>query len=142
MVLEVSQIMATENGNTFDVTSQLMNDFDYQWVRDGSPVSGGTGATVSLASSDENGSYVLEANLDGFSVSSNPLDVVLNSGENIAIANSGNQICDDVTVRISTAYDLTGRTFNWLRNGQSIDNSTTELVATQEGIYQLSVMFR
>ena len=140
IVLEVSQITATENGNTFDVTSQLINDFSYQWSRDGALVSGGTGSSVSLASSSENGGYTLEANLDAFSSTSNRLDVVLNSGETIAISNTGSQLCDGVTISLSTTADLSGRTFNWLRNGQSIDSSSSELTATDDGVYQLSVL--
>ena len=106
VVLEVTQITATESSNTFDVTSQLINDFTYQWMKDGVAVADGAGATVSLASSAENGTYVLDANLDSFSVSSNTLDVVLNSGETIAIANNGTQLCDGVTISLSTSYDL------------------------------------
>jgi len=140
VVLEVGQIMATENGNTFDVTAQLINDFSYQWSRDGAAVGGGTGSSVSIASSAENGSYTLAADLDAFSMTSNSLDVVLNSGETIAISGTGSQICDGVTIDISTTYDLNGRTFNWTRDGQSIDSSSLELTATQEGTYQLSVM--
>ena len=140
VVLEVNQITATEGGNTFDVTSQLINDFNYQWMRDGAAVSGGTGASVSLASSTENGNYILEADLGAFSATSNTLGVVLNSGETITIANTGSQLCDGVTISISTTYDLNGRTFSWNRNGQPIDTSSLELTATEEGAYQLSVM--
>ena len=140
VLLEVNQITATENGNTFDVTSQLRNDFNYQWMKDGAAVSGGTGASVSLASSEENGSYTLEADLDSFSMTSNPLEVVLNSGETIAITNSGTQLCDGVVIRLSTSYDLAGKTFNWTRNGQSVDTSSSEFTATEEGVYQLSVV--
>ncbi|MGD1947321.1 MAG: gliding motility-associated C-terminal domain-containing protein [Croceivirga sp.] len=140
IILEVSKISALENGNAFDVTSQLQNDFAYQWMKDGAIVSGGTGATVSLASSSENGTYTLEANLDTFSMTSNGLGVVLNSGESITITDTGSQICDGVTIDLSTSYDLSGRTFSWTRNGQSIDTSSGQLTATEEGVYQLSVM--
>lgn len=140
IVLEVDRITATENGNTFDVTSQLINDFSYQWLSEGVPVSGGTGSSVSLASSSENGNYVLDAALGAFSATSNTLEVVLNSGETLTVANSGSQLCDGVTITISTGYDLNGRTFSWNRNGQSVDSSSSELIATEEGVYQLSVM--
>ncbi|MEM1257540.1 MAG: gliding motility-associated C-terminal domain-containing protein [Bacteroidota bacterium] len=140
IVLEVSQITATEGGNTFDVTSQLVNDFNYQWMKGDAPVSGGTGASVSLASSAENGDYTLEANLDAYSITSNALEVVLNSGETIAITSDGTQLCDGVTITLSTSYDLNGRTFSWTRNGQSIDTSSAELTASEEGVYQLSVV--
>jgi gliding motility-associated-like protein len=140
IVLEVTQIMATENGNTFDVTTQLINDFSYQWLIDGGSIAGATGSSISLASSDENGNYTLQADLDAFSMTSNALDVVLNSGDAISITNSGSQLCDGVTISLSTTYDLTGKTFNWTRNGQSIDGSSLELTATEDGVYQLSVM--
>ncbi len=140
IVLEVTQIMATENGNTFDVTTQLINDFSYQWIKNGASVTGATGSSISLASSAENGDYTLDANLDSFSMTSNALGVVLNSGDTIAISNSGTQLCDGVTITLSTTYDLNGRTFSWTRNGQSIDTSSLELTATDEGVYQLSVV--
>jgi len=140
IVLEVTQITATENGNTFDVTTQLINDFSYQWMKDGAPVTGATGSTLSLASSDENGNYTLEADLDAFSMTSNNLGVVLNSGDTIAVSTNGSQLCDGVTITLSTTYDLDGRTFNWTRNGQSIDGSSIALTATEEGVYQLSVL--
>ena len=140
VVLEVNQITATENGNSFDVTSQLINDFSYQWMKDGAPVSGGSGSSLSLASSNENGAYTLEASLSSFSATSNNLNVVLNSGETISISGDGSQICDGVTISLTTPYDLNGRTFNWTRNGQSIDNSSTSFVASEDGRYQLSVV--
>ena len=140
VVLEVNQITATENGNSFDVTSQLINDFSYQWMKDGAPVSGGSGSSLSLASSNENGAYTLEASLSSFSATSNNLNVVLNSGETISISGDGSQICDGVTISLTTPYDLNGRTFNWTRNGQSIDNSSTTFVASEDGRYQLSVV--
>ncbi len=140
IVLEVSQITATENGNTFDVTSQLIDEFTYQWSKDGTNLTGETGAALSLASSNENGNYQLAASIDTFNNTSNALDVVLNSGETIAITNDGSQICDGVTIAVSTTYDLTGRTFSWLRNGVEVDTSSTAFTATEEGTYQLSVM--
>jgi len=139
IVLEVVQINAIENGNTIDVTDQLLNDFTYQWQRDSADVTGGTGSSISLASSDENGNYALNATLDEYSIRSNTLGVVLNSGEAITISSNGSQICDGVTVTVSTTYDLNGKTFSWTRNGESINDSSFELTATEEGIYQLSV---
>lgn len=139
VVLEVSSIMASENGTTFDVTSQLREDFNYQWMVDGASVMGGTGSSVSLASSSENGSYTLEANLSSYSLTSNALNVVLNSGETVAITANGDQICDGATVTIATSFDLDGKNFEWKRNGQSIDTSSIELNAENEGLYQLAV---
>ncbi|UOY08862.1 gliding motility-associated C-terminal domain-containing protein [Muricauda sp. SCSIO 64092] len=140
VVLEVSQINATENGNTFDVTAQLIDDFTYQWFKDGTAVGGSTGASLSLTSSAENGIYSLEANLGAFSETSNTLEVVLNSGASIAISSNGTQLCNGVTVTLSTTYDLTGTTFNWSRNGQNINASSTALTANEAGVYQLSVV--
>lgn len=140
VVLEVEQITATESGSAFDVTTQLLNDFTYQWVLDGSSIAGSTGASISLTSSTENGDYSLEANLDAFSVTSNLLDVTLNSGDTIAIQSDGSQLCDGVTITLSTNYDLAGKTFDWTRNGQSVGSSSDEYVASQSGVYQLSVL--
>ena len=139
IVLQVTQILATSGGTSSDVTDQVVNEFNYQWQKDGSPVAGANGSSISVASSVDNGNYVLNGSLDSFSPVSNELSVILNSGETVSITSSGAQLCDGVSLTINTSADLTGASFGWLLNGNEFDTTSTELTVSEAGVYQLSI---
>jgi len=128
------------NGTKIDVTADLKNTLSYQWKKDGVAVSGGTTSSLNLSDVTENGDYVLEASIDAFSMVSNSLSVVLTTSETLEITASEITICNTTDpISITTTTDVTGETFQWLKNGVSINTTDATLVTTEIGIYQLVI---
>ena len=138
-VLEISDIKAVVGAEELLVTSNVINNFNYQWLRNGTVINGENNTSISIASAEENGTYTLNATLDSFDIDSNALEVVLNSNASIEITSNGTQLCDGELLSISTSYNLTTVTYEWLLNGISIDNASEILQISQAGTYQLSV---
>lgn len=139
--LTLSVINAVSNtGAKTDVTSELQSAFSYQWKHDGSTIGGETSKTITVASLDDNGSYVLDGTLDAYNATSNSLDVKLPVNQNLVIAANGTVLCDGADpIVLTSSIDLTGQTFEWLKDGQVVDTSSEELTAGSVGVYQLVI---
>ncbi|NER09935.1 C-terminal domain of CHU protein family protein [Muriicola jejuensis] len=142
IALEVVTINALDTGgNPTDVTSSVINNFAYQWKRDGVNVGGATGSSLSLTDPSENGAYTLDGTLSSYASSSNSLSVQLLVNETLTISSTGTMSCGpSEPITISTATDLTGETFSWLRNNSDTGVSTPDLTVTEAGTYQLVLM--
>ena len=140
-ILALTQINAiATDGTSTDVTADLSADFTYQWTRNGSAVTGETSSTISLASSAENGDYILEGSLASFSPSSNQMNATLASGETVAISSTDLALCDGInSVTLTADIDLSSETFTWLRDGNSISTTDISLTASEIGVYELQV---
>lgn len=140
-VLALTQINAiTTAGTSIDVTTDLSSEFSYQWTRNGSAVADETGSTISLASSVDNGDYILEGGLDSFSSSSNQMNATLANEEIVTIFSTDLALCDGINSATLTAdIDLSSETFTWFRNGDSISTTAISLTATEIGVYELQV---
>ena len=138
VVLEVVSINAVAtDGTRADVTSQLQSQFTYVWEKDGVTVPSATNSSLSLVNNAENGNYMLIGTLDSFNPVSNQLPVQLAS-QAINITSTSNVFCNSADdIIISTTTDLTGETFEWTRNGTSINTTESSITVNQEGLYQL-----
>jgi gliding motility-associated-like protein len=138
-VLGVTTINAVDGGSSrTDVTTQLESAFAYQWQLDGADVVGATNQSISLTDVVENGSYVVNATLDSYNESSNPLPVQLLTSETIVIESTSLIYCNSSdTVTLSTQTDISSETFRWELNGASINTNSTSLNITQPGTYRL-----
>lgn len=139
--LAFSELTTTVDGMVYNLVGAI-EYADLKWVHDSVDVAGETNTSISLNAIEQNGSYYLyakfpDATID--SIKSNSLDVKLNSGETITVSTTAEQLCDGNSVTLSTSFDLNGRSFEWLKNGQPVNNSVSDLVVTEEGVYQLSV---
>ena len=139
ITLTIATINAVaSNGATTDVTSQLINDFNYQWTRDGADLSGATAQQLTLSEVADNGQYGVDGQLDAFSASSNPLNVTLRSNESFTIDADGTTLCDGGIVSMTTTRDLSGESFRWVRDGATIGTAET-LNANEAGTYELLI---
>ena len=140
-ILALTQINAVAtDGTRTDVTADLSGDFTYQWTRNGSAVAGETSSTISLASSVENGDYILEGTLDSFSPTSNQINATLASGETVTISSTDLALCDGINnVTLTADIDLSSETFTWLRDGDSVSTTDVSLTASETGVYELQV---
>ena len=140
VTLTVLQINALDSGgNRSDVTGSLRSAFSYQWLKDGASLPGLTSDELTLNDVSDNGFYTLEGSITTFNTTSNPLGIRLASDESLVISSTDLQLCDGVTISLSTATDLSGETYSWTRDGSTISTTDTELIATETGIYQLSI---
>ena len=141
VVLEVSEIRAVDaGGNRTVVTSDLLGLMSFQWSLDGTAVSGATGTSISLTNPAENGSYSLSGTISGYAPASNSLPVQLRVNETLTIAGTGTTVCGPAEpITLSTPTDLTGVSFDWFRNGTSLNLSTTSIDVSSPGTYQLVI---
>ena len=141
IVLEVSRIDAVlADGTKTEVTADLISAFSYQWTKDGTAVSGATAKNISLTDLNNNGSYRLTGNLNGFTSGSNTLSVKLLVNETLAIAGDRTIICNaGGTASISTGHDLNGETFRWTKDGADLPFNGPVLEVSEAGSYQLII---
>jgi hypothetical protein len=137
----VSEIRAVDaSGNTSVITQDIVASMSYQWLKNGTPVPGATGSTISITETSENGSYALEGSISGFTPASNVLDVLLSSSETVAITSSALTVCGPAEpVTLSTARDLTGETYDWYRDGVALNQSAPSIETGLPGTYQLII---
>jgi len=137
--VELINAVATDGTKT-DVTGALIEAFDYQWRKNGADIAGATGKNISLASNEENGSYLLNATIESFDVDSNSLSVQLLTNETVNISSSGTVFCSGgETITISTSTDLSSSSFEWQLDGSPINSTDASLTVSTPGNYQLVV---
>jgi len=141
IVLEVDTIYAElSDGSELDVTSDASSDFVYQWKKDGADVTGETSQSISLTSSNENGSYSVEGVSGSFNADSITLPVQLGSSENLNITSTGTVFCDGGdSITLSTDTDLSGENYVWERDGATVNDTDTELTVTEPGVYRMVI---
>ncbi len=131
--------VAADNSRT-DVTADLLASFSYQWQKDGVDVAGETSSIINITDVTENGSYAITGTLSTYNASSNNLEVQLLVNETIEISSTSVVFCnpaDDIT--ITTTTDLSSATFEWQRDGVSINTTDSALIVNQQGTYRLVV---
>ena len=139
--LSIVTINAVSNGGTrTDVTADLQNSFTYQWSYEGNPLSGETSRTLNITDHTNNGLYALTGVLSTFNASSNALDVRLASNETLTLTSNGTVLCPDgSSISLTSSIDLSGQTFQWIKDGGNFDSSSTSLNVAEAGVYQLRI---
>lgn len=138
-VLEVTLINAVaSDGTKTDVTTALVDSFSYQWQKDGADVTGETGKNISLTATTENGDYTLNATIDSYSETTNPLTVQLLTSETLAISSNSTVYCSSSDiVTITSETDLTSESYEWQRNGTVVSTTGQSLDVNATGTYRL-----
>lgn len=139
--LEVTRIDAVLADNSrIDVTSDVQLGYAFQWQRNGADVGGATSSSISLTDTAENGDYTLDGTLTPFNSTSNQLSVQLLTNETVSITSTSTTYCNATdTITISTTTNLTGESFQWQRDGTSINTTDTSLDVNQPGTYRLVI---
>ena len=137
--LGVNKIEAiAADGTATDVTLALADTFNYQWMMDGTDISGATTKTISLASNLDNGNYSVKAIIDSYNETSNTLPVKLLTNEILTITSTGTVYCSaGDTITLSTDTDLSSVSYSWLLDGTSISTTEESLMVSSAGTYQL-----
>lgn len=141
IALEVVTINAiASDGSSSDVTAQMESAFNYQWSRNGTAVSGEISQNINLTNPTDNGDYTVNATLGGYDETSNILSVQLLTSETITISSTSTTYCNSSDIiTISTTTDLSSSSYNWERDGVSINTTDTSLNVNQPGTYRLVV---
>ncbi|KQC30632.1 gliding motility-associated C-terminal domain-containing protein [Flagellimonas eckloniae] len=140
VTLSLSTINAVGGGARTDVTSDLQSAFSYQWVNEGSNISGETSKTITISNFESNGTYRLDGSLDSFTATSNDLPVKLVVNQPLEINANGTVLCDGGDpIVFNSSEGLDDETFEWLKDGVVIDTTTENITATEIGVYQLVI---
>ncbi len=141
IALEVVAINAiATDGSSSDVTAQMESAFNYQWNRNGTPITGETNQNINLTDPVENGDYFVNATLGSYDETSNNLSVQLLTNETIVISSTSTTYCNaSDSITISTTTDLSGAMYNWERDGVSINSTDTSIDVNEPGTYRLVV---
>ncbi|NND79073.1 MAG: gliding motility-associated C-terminal domain-containing protein, partial [Maribacter sp.] len=97
-----------------------------------------TGNSISLTDISENGDYLVDGSISTYNTTSNTLAVQLLTSESLTIASTSTVYCSasDV-VTLSTTTSLSGETFEWQRDGASINTSSDAFDVNAAGTYRL-----
>lgn len=141
IALELATINAIlADGSSIDVTSDVQSSFAFQWNLNGAPVGGATSSSISLTDTTENGDYSLDGSVDTFNPTSNSLTVQLLTSETVSITSTSTVYCNATdTITLSTTSDLTGESFEWQRDGTSINTTDASFDVNQPGTYRLVI---
>ena len=138
----VSEILATLNtGSEVNVTNDVIDQFTFQWLKDDVILSNASSPFLTINSADSNGTYKVEAQLDGFHANSNELDVKLAFADEVLIYSEGQFSCDGSSfVEIFTELTGSQYVYNWYWNGTLMNGeSESNLTVSESGVYQLKV---
>lgn len=131
----------SDTGAKTDVTSELESTFTYQWMHNGSAVSGETSKTMTVSTFENNGDYSLTGTVDSFNATSNELEVTMSANTTLSISTNGTVLCEGADpIRFDASESLGGETFEWLRDGEVIDTATERITASEVGVYQLRIL--
>ncbi|EAR02803.1 hypothetical protein FB2170_05930 [Maribacter sp. HTCC2170] len=139
IVLQVQTINAVmPDLSKIDVTSSIATDFAYQWKLNGTDISSATNNSISLTDVSENGDYTIEGTISTYTAPSNTLNVQLLTSEILTISSTSTVYCSasDI-VTISTATDLSGETYEWQRDGGSVNTTDGAFDVNETGTYRL-----
>lgn len=139
--LSITQIEAITSTNRIDVTTQLLDRFSYQWLKESLPLSGETANTLPVPDVSMNGVYTLEASLGAFDVVSNNFDVKLRLDQTVNINSDGLVSCDGAS-NITITSDVTDASYSyaWFKDNTLLAAETTPILSTNlTGTYRLGV---
>ncbi|CAM2009799.1 immunoglobulin domain-containing protein [Acanthopleuribacter pedis] len=110
---------------TLSVTAEGTG-LSYQWRKDGSPISGQTGSTLTFSGiqSGDAGSYDCVITNECGSETSNAVTLTVDAGTAVTQQPSGAEICAGQTLELSVAVSGSGLSYQWQRNGQNINGAT------------------
>ncbi len=138
-VLQVQTINAVMSDlSKIDVTAAISSNFTYQWKLDGANISGATSNSISLTDISENGDYTIDGSINSFNASSNTLNVQLLTTELLTVSSTSTVYCSSSdVVTLSTTTDLNAESYEWQRNGSSVNTTDDAFDVNEPGTYRL-----
>ncbi|CAM1367686.1 Gliding motility-associated C-terminal domain-containing protein [Tenacibaculum sediminilitoris] len=135
----VGVIAIAEDDNEYDLTESQIAMLNYQWNKDGNPISGATNETLGLGLYTENGSYTLTVNAGVKTGNSNELDVKLVEVPDVTSSSISNSLCTGGTITYTINNIIGGYTYQWIKDGtEDVTLADPQVLeVTEEGEYVL-----
>lgn len=138
--LSVSNISAVTSGGTIDVTNEFKSQMSYQWHRNGSPISGATSASLSIANFNENDSYYAVATIDSFTATATAIEIKLAFVSGVQISAPVTAVCSGgSTIKISSDSTDAAYTYAWFKDNVAINGNESSIQINQTGTYELRI---
>jgi len=127
-------------GDTVKYTSSTQTDVSYQWVMNGTPISGATSANYEALDS---GLYsVVVTHNDGCSATSRIDTVKVNSlpiDQSEIYTQSDVVLCGSDSVLLSNLKPQSGSVLSWIKDGVQFAQSNSSIWVKEQGVYSFSV---
>lgn len=115
---------------TFSVTATGTAPLSYQWRKDGTPITGATGATYTISSvaAANAGSYTVVVTNKAGSVTSAPAALTVNAPPTITAPPASQTACQGKSVLFSVSATGTAPlSYQWRKDGEAIPGATTAI---------------
>lgn len=140
-IQKLEAVLSDGSGDVIEIPSSEYGNYTYQWMVNGTEVSGATSQEITVPNSGNNtsNSYSLVVGYTTIFSTSNELEVTFVSIPDITIASSdSNVLCNGNTLELSSSLTSASYDYQWYRNATAITDGTgtgTTLSVSQVGEY-------
>ena len=143
-ILSIIGVTALGNDNeTYDLSDAQIAMLNYQWNKDGTPITGATEVTYNVDSYLDNGLYSLTVSVDASLSTSSaeiPVQLIVNNPE-ISATSSSNSLCPGGNIMYTIDSLVSGYTYEWFKDGGATPVATdvVDFEVTEVGEYILKM---
>ncbi|WGH75879.1 gliding motility-associated C-terminal domain-containing protein [Tenacibaculum tangerinum] len=106
-----------EDDNEYDLTASQIEALNYQWNKDGNPISGETNEELALNSYLDSGLYTLRVSVFGAEGVSNELEIQLVEVPEVTSSSNSNSLCAGSSITYTINNVIAGYTYQWIKDG-------------------------
>ncbi|PZO34700.1 MAG: hypothetical protein DCE86_01310 [Flavobacteriaceae bacterium] len=140
--LKIASFNAVVPSGPISILNNTYN-YQYQWFRNGEPVAGATGLTLTLNNHNDTGSYTLQVTIPDYAVIvSNAITVNLSFANEVVISTNDILCSSETTVTIRSNINSPEYTYKWYRQGNgTVIGTESSLTVNSAGNYFLVVSY-
>ena len=140
--LKIASFNAVVPSGSISILNNTYN-YQYQWFRNGEPVAGATGMTLTLNNHNDTGSYTLQVTIPDYAVIvSNAITVNLSFANEVVISTNDILCSSETTVTIRSNINSPEYTYKWYKQGNgTVIGTENSLTVNSAGNYFLVVSY-
>ncbi|PZQ92394.1 MAG: hypothetical protein DI548_01005, partial [Flavobacterium johnsoniae] len=140
--LKIASFNAVVPDGPISILNNTYN-YQYQWFRNGEPVAGATGMTLTLNNHNDTGSYTLQVTIPDYAVIvSNAITVNLSFANEVVISTNDILCSSETAVTIRSNINSPEYTYKWYRQGNgTVIGTENSLTVNSAGNYFLVVSY-
>ena len=140
--LKIASFNAVVPSGPISILNNTYN-YQYQWFRNGEPVAGATGMTLTLNNHNDTGSYTLQVTIPDYAVIvSNAITVNLSFANEVVISTNDILCSSETAVTIRSNINSPEYTYKWYRQGNgTVIGTESSLTVNSAGNYFLVVSY-